>query len=192
MEPFSLLLILFLYLLGSFPTGVALSRWKYGIDVREMGSGNIGATNITRNFGWSAGVFTFLIDFLKGFLPIYYLIHFTEIDRTLISYAGIALVFGHCFSVFLKGRGGKGVATSLGCLAATAPIPALIAAIGYVITLVTVRISAVSSLVGVVLVLGMVTFTSVTPETRVLVYAIAVIVVIRHFSNIQRLIKGKP
>ena len=137
------------YLIGSFPTGVVLSRKKYRIDIREMGSGNIGATNITRVFGWSAGIFTLLVDFLKSFLPLYWLHFKYPMESWLLTSVGIALVLGHCFSVFLRFKGGKGVATSLGCLIVVAPQLALIGSITYFLLLVVTKISAVGSLGGI-------------------------------------------
>src|ERR1700684_147405 len=86
------------YLLGSFPTGVVLSRRKYGIDVREMGSGNIGATNVTRVVGWYAGILVFLVDLAKGTLSLCYLRSRFPGEPWLLTTASLALVVGHCFS----------------------------------------------------------------------------------------------
>src|SRR5271154_6882488 len=88
------------YILGSFPTGVVLSRRKYGIDVREMGSGNIGATNVTRVFGWYAGVLVFVVDFLKGCLPVWLARHYAIGQPWLAVTVGVAVVLGHCFSLY--------------------------------------------------------------------------------------------
>lgn len=179
------------YLLGGFPTGVVLSRKKYGIDVREMGSGNIGATNVTRVFGWYAGVFVFLIDFVKGFLPIWFIYREFPQEHWLASVAAVALVAGHCFSPYLKGRGGKGVATSFGCLSILAPWGALIAAAVYFVCLLVFRISAVGSLwsVGSILIY----LNWVKPEASVqgAIYGICFFVLIRHYPNIIRLLNQK-
>jgi glycerol-3-phosphate acyltransferase PlsY len=96
------------YLLGSFPTGVVLSRMRFGIDVREMGSGNIGATNITRNFGWLAGAFALLMDFLKAWAPLKLMQDYLPGVEWVICATGVAVVLGHCFSIFLGFRGGRG------------------------------------------------------------------------------------
>lgn len=177
------------YLVGGFPTGVVLSRRKFGIDVREMGSGNIGATNVTRNFGWWAGVLVFLVDFLKGFLPLLLLIRFLPAQPWLVTASGTALVLGHCFSPYLRLHGGKGVATSLGCLLAVAPLAALVAAICYLLCLVTTRISAIGSLVGMSGALLVIAIQHPPTPTVYLVGAIALIVFVRHRTNMKRLLE---
>jgi acyl phosphate:glycerol-3-phosphate acyltransferase len=183
-------LTLLAYLVGSFPTGVVLSRIKYGIDVREMGSGNIGATNITRTFGWYAGVLTLVIDCLKGFLPVFLVARFFPGDPRLVAAVGIAVVAGHCFSAYLKFRGGKGVATSLGCLAAAEPWLALSAALTYAIVLGVSRISAVGSLAGILAANGYLALKRPPREVVWLTAGISVLVVLRHHSNIKRLLSG--
>ncbi len=184
-------LTVFAYLLGSFPTGVVLSRRKYGIDVRDMGSGNIGATNITRTFGWYAGALTFLIDGLKGFLPVCLVRwYFPELPM-LVPAVGIAVVAGHCFSAYLKLGGGKGVATSLGCLSAVAPWLALAAALTYLAVLGATRISALGSLAGIVAANLYLVFLSPSREIVFLTLGISFLVVLRHQSNIRRLFSEK-
>jgi glycerol-3-phosphate acyltransferase PlsY len=177
------------YLLGSFPTGVVLSRRRYGIDVREMGSGNIGATNVTRVFGWYAGILVFVADFLKSFLPLYYIRNYFPDSPWLLTSTGAALVLGHCFSLYLKGRGGKGVATSFGCLAVVAPGMALFSASAYLVLLLTTRISAVGSLGGLVVTWIYLAILEPPGYLTALVAAISVVVIIRHRSNIRRLIE---
>jgi acyl phosphate:glycerol-3-phosphate acyltransferase len=179
------------YLIGSIPTGVVLSKAKYGLDVREMGSGNIGATNVTRVFGWYAGVLTFTIDFLKGFFPLYLLDHFLPGRPWLMVTAGAAIVLGHCYSAYLKFKGGKGVATSLGALFSVAPWAAAIATAFYAILVFTTRISAVGSLGGVAAaLLYLVIAKPRPPEPQiVLIFLVATIIVVRHHTNIRRLIQ---
>lgn len=181
-------LILAAYLVGSFPTGVVLSRRKYGLDVREMGSGNIGATNITRNFGWGAGITTFLIDFFKGFWVVRAAEYFFPQWPFAVTAAALAVVIGHCFSVFLKFGGGKGVATLLGCLAAVFPMAAGGMAVVYVALLLLTRISAIGSLGGIFFV---VCYTQLYPPTfavQCLVFGGAMLVLVRHRKNLHRLL----
>jgi len=178
------------YVIGSFPTGVVLSRKKYGIDVREMGSGNIGATNITRTFGWYAGAVTLLVDCVKGWLPVWFVSHFHPEDPRLVASVGLAVVAGHCFSVFLKGRGGKGVATSLGVLLGACPLIALVAAVTYAVALAMTRISAVGSLAGLAAAGLSLIFFKPPREILMLVGGISGLVVVRHHSNIRRLLAG--
>lgn len=175
------------YLIGSFPTGVVLSRRKFGIDVREMGSGNIGATNVTRVFGWYAGVLTFLADSLKGFLPLYFLRDAYPGAEWALTLAGIALVFGHCFSLYLGFRGGKGVATSLGVVAVINPWLALACALVYAALLVATKISAIGSLGGMVIAVGYLLIFQPSWPVTTLVGCVSVIVFVRHHTNIRRL-----
>lgn len=179
------------YFVGGFPTGVVFTRNKFGIDVREMGSGNIGATNVTRTFGWTAGLAVFLVDYIKGLVPLLAIMKYFPDRPLLVPIVGTALVIGHCFSPYLRFRGGKGVATSVGCLSAVLPYAALIGGAVYVAALAIFRISAVGSLFGVVSVLTYIWL--VPPPTTVLalVYGFSFIVLIRHHSNIRRLIWGK-
>lgn len=183
-----ILLIPAAYLLGSFPTGVVLSRHKYGIDVREMGSGNIGATNVTRVFGWYAGVLTFLVDFLKGLAPLYLLRHRFLDAPWLVTGCGVALVLGHCFSAYLRLRGGKGVATSLGVLAAVAPWAALVSGVAYVAFLLATRISALGSFAGLLASWIYLAIEKPPLPSVVMVVSVSVLVLLRHHENIRRLL----
>jgi len=183
----NLLFCILAYLVGSFPTGVVLTRRKYGLDVRDMGSGNIGATNVTRVFGWYAGVLVFLIDFLKGWAPVAWVALRYPEEPWLRTGVGACLVLGHCFSAFLRFRGGKGVATSLGVLLAVLPWAAVAGGVVYVILLVVTRISAVGSLGGMLAVLVFLAFRQPAQADAVLILIISILVVSRHHSNIRRL-----
>lgn len=178
------------YFIGSFPSGVVLTRKKYGIDVREMGSGNIGATNVTRVFGWYAGILVLVIDFLKGFLPLIVLRHYYDDYPWLLTITAMSLVLGHCFSVYLGFRGGKGVATGLGGLLIVSPWVAGVAAFVYLAVLATTRISAIGSLSGIGVSLVYLLLARPPASETWLVLGIAAIVVIRHHSNIRRLWGG--
>lgn len=180
------LIALAAYAVGSFPTGVVISRRRFGIDVRDMGSGNIGATNITRNFGWKAGVITFLVDFMKGYLGLRIATalcpHFPWIETV----AGSAVVLGHCFSLFLGLRGGKGVATTLGCLFAAAPLAGVLMAVCYLSLLAVTRVSAIGSLVGMGVAAVTVWIAEYSEDVRLMVSLCAAIVFVRHQRNIRR------
>ncbi|MBY0370811.1 glycerol-3-phosphate 1-O-acyltransferase PlsY [bacterium] len=185
-----IVLPLLAYLLGSFPTGVVLSRRKFGIDVREMGSGNMGATNVLRNFGWKAGLATFLIDGLKGYLAVALTQAWGVPELTLIT--ALAVVIGHCFPIFLGFRGGKGVATTMGCFFAVSPGLGIWMAVAYVGALWASRISAIGSLVGVFVACLYATVHPGAAPYRTLVYAVSGVVWLRHYSNIRRLIQKRP
>lgn len=176
-------LLLFSYLLGSLPTGVLFSRWLYSLDVRGLGSGNTGATNIARNFGIRAGVFVFLIDFAKGAVPCLLAL---PLGSRFMMVAGAAAVMGHCFSVFLRFRGGKGVATAAGVLAMVSPLAFACGLGGYAATLILFRIGYVASLSGL---LGASLYTLLASEDVELKYLLgflAVLIVLRHRSNLTR------
>lgn len=175
------------YFIGGFPTGVALSRHRYGLDVRGVGSGNIGASNITRTFGWFAGVLTLVIDALKGAVPLVFVLRYFPNDLWMATTCGIGVVVGHCFSPYLKFRGGKGVATSLGVVAVVMPYAALVGLGAYAILLAISRISAVGSLAGLGSVIVYVITTNADDAIKVLVYTISAIVFIRHYSNVRRI-----
>ncbi len=182
--------VLLCYLVGSFPTGVVLSLRRYGIDVRDMGSGNIGATNITRCFGWKAGVSTFLIDFMKGYLAILVVLTLFPQPEWILSASAFAVVLGHCYSVFLGFRGGKGVATTLGVLIAIAPWAGLLMAALYVTCLALTGVSAVGSLLGMTAAMLYVGYGSVPASLRAATFGMAFIVFIRHRTNFRRWFQG--
>jgi len=122
------------YLLGSVPFGYILVRLFQGIDVRSIGSGNIGATNVARTGGKKLAIITLLLDALKGWLPVFLVLHLHGIPaasapqlHTLAALAALAAVIGHMFPVWLGFKGGKGVATGLGVFLALAPLAVLIA-----------------------------------------------------------------
>jgi len=189
--PFYFLIFLGAYLLGGFPTGVVLTKRKYGLDVRDMGSGNIGATNVTRVFGWYAGLLVFVIDFLKGYLPLWAIQRFYSPENPwILTFAGLFLVLGHCFSPYLRFAGGKGVATSLGCLTFFMPYGALIGVAIYALALAITRISAVGSLSGMVAMWIYLFTVKAGASVTAFVILVSIIVIGRHHQNIRRLIKG--
>lgn len=108
------LLVLAAYLLGSIPFGYLIVKFVEGRDIREAGSGNIGAANVTRTVGRGAGVLTLLLDAAKGYAAVWLAARLTDGNIHTMIYAGVAAVVGHMFTVFLKFKGGKGVATGVG------------------------------------------------------------------------------
>ncbi|GAB4298775.1 MAG: hypothetical protein Kow0090_14250 [Myxococcota bacterium] len=108
------MIILFAYLLGSIPTGLIIGRVVAGKDIRLWGSGNIGASNVGRTIGRKWGLLTFIGDFLKGLIPVLIARYFLGLEMFFICLVGVVAVLGHIFSVFLRFKGGKGVATAGG------------------------------------------------------------------------------
>ena len=189
------------YLVGSFPTGYVAGRLR-GIDVREVGSGNVGATNVTRVLGKHFGYPVFVIDFLKGLVAVLlagaiaHRCHFDSIASDFCAaLGGIFSVVGHSFPVWLGFKGGKGVATSLGVIFGISWIAALIMGAVWIIIFKTTRYVSVASIAAAVaLPVAMIALFFLNQlRSPVLVYfslCLAAIVVIRHRSNLSRLLSG--
>ncbi len=134
------------YLVGGIPFGVIISR-KLGIDIQEHGSGNIGATNVTRVLGPIPGALVLLLDAAKGGIPVAIAIHFWG-EPWIVAFTGGAAILGHCFSPFLEFHGGKGVATAFGVFLVLTPTIAGIAVLVFLIVLRLTRVTALGSLAG--------------------------------------------
>ena len=176
------------YLVGSVPFGYLIGRAR-GVDVRTVGSKNIGATNVYRTVGKGWGLLAFLCDFLKGLLPTLAALRWGG-DADLPVCVGLACVVGHTLTVFMRFRGGKGVATAFGMMIALLPYPTL-AAFG--VFVVTVWLSHYISLGSILAAATLGVLAWVVPGTlllRLVVTAIAVFVIVKHRSNIARLTKG--
>jgi glycerol-3-phosphate acyltransferase PlsY len=170
------------YLLGAVPFGVLITRFWAKTDVRTVGSGNIGATNVVRAAGRTAGIVTLLLDTLKAALPAYLGLRFFGVATGAL--AGGCAFFGHVFPIYLRFRGGKGVATGLGCFLALAPLAALAGLVTYGVAFLLSRTSGLSSLGGLAAVGLAVSFLS--PAPVILLYCVlATVVVVRHKGNLQ-------
>jgi glycerol-3-phosphate acyltransferase PlsY len=184
------LLVLAALLVGSVPTGLLIARAR-GVDLRKIGSGNIGATNVGRALGRTWAIIVLLVDAAKGYAPVLIAKRCVP-SAWLWAAVGLATVCGHSFSLFLRGRGGKGVATSLGAAIALAPLPALAAFGVYVLLYALFRISSVGSLAGVAAFPILVTL--IGPREPAIVAfgaAAAALVIVRHKENIKRLARGE-
>lgn len=175
------------YLAGSVPFGLIVTKMAAGKDVRTVGSGNIGATNVARAAGRAAAVVTLLLDALKGLAPA------VLAARTLPqpwapAACGVAAVIGHCYPVWLRFRGGKGVATGLGVALALAPLSAAAGGAVWIVLYKLLRISSIGSLAGVATALLVAAATA--PRWSIAgIAAIAAVVVVRHRPNLQRLFR---
>ena len=178
------------YLAGSIPFGALLGRVK-GIDLRQVGSGNIGATNVARAMGKGWAIAVLAADACKGFVPVWLGRHF-GLSATAIALAGAAAIVGHMFTLFLRGRGGKGVATSLGVALALSPIAALAGFVAYAVVFAPTRLSSLGSLLG-VWTFALLFVLREQPERPLIALALggAVLVTLRHRENIARLIHGE-
>jgi len=181
-------LVLLGYLLGSIPTGVIIGVLA-GIDVRSAGSGNIGATNVARLAGWRRGILTLLGDTAKGMLPVG-LGMALGFPLSAIALTGFAAFVGHLFPVYLKFKGGKGVATALGVLLLLAPLATVyLGVIFFLVVWISRRVS-LGSMLSALLAPVMAYFLDYAPAVVWLSLALAVLIVIRHRENIQRLLAG--
>ncbi|MBC8131504.1 MAG: glycerol-3-phosphate 1-O-acyltransferase PlsY [Deltaproteobacteria bacterium] len=188
----AVLLCLGAYVLGSFPTGLLVARAR-GIDIRKVGSGNIGATNVARGLGKGWALMVLVCDALKGFLPVFIARQYPlRFSATVVALAGLAAIVGHMFTVFLRGRGGKGVATSLGVAIGLSPALALLCCAVYGLAYATTRLSSVGSLLGIwAFPAAALIYGGVPPEFIALSIATALLVTLRHRDNIRRLARGE-
>lgn len=178
------------YLSGSVPFGVLVTRLFSSKDVREHGSGNIGATNVARVAGKKVGALVLLLDALKGTLPVLLAMHlFPEGPRAHVA-VGYAAFLGHVFPVWLKGKGGKGVATALGVLVVLVPQAALVGAVVWGAIVLVTRVSSVGSLVGGLCAIVTSFFLGRPIEYPVLAVVLLLSMVWTHRSNIGRMVKG--
>lgn len=177
------------YLIGSIPTGLLLGK-LYGVDVRKEGSGNIGATNLYRVVGRKIGVLTLIGDCLKGLIPVMAVTYFFPANPDYAVWIGLAAFCGHVFSLFLKFKGGKGVATALGVFLALAPL-ALAAALGTFILLMLIwRYVSLGSIGAAAVMPVAVGLLGGGKILTVGTFIISLIVIFRHQENIRRLIAG--
>ncbi len=181
------------YILGSIPFAVIVAK-MYGVDILKEGSGNPGATNVKRVIGKKAGNAVFILDFLKGLIatvwPLIF-INLGEWNFYLAIVGLIAAILGHSFSVFLKFRGGKGIATTMGGILILMPWALLI---GVILWVVVFYLTRYVSLASVVFGLSLPVSTILLNENKgVIMFSgiLALLIAIRHVSNIKRLLKGK-
>lgn len=133
------------YLLGSIPFGKIIAR-GYGVDIQKRGSGNIGFANVRRVLGWRAGLLTLACDIAKGAVPT--LLAYHEAGQLLAFWVGVSAILGHVFPVWLRFRGGKGIATGLGVMSVLQPVTAMLGLACYIISTVMFRRSFIGSLIG--------------------------------------------
>lgn len=187
------LCILAAYVIGSFPTALLVGKAN-GIDLRTVGSGNLGATNVLRSIGWKAGLLVYFVDMAKGVLPVMALPPIVGVTRgsPWPVVFGIAAIVGHVRPVFLLGKGGgKGVATASGVFLGLAPIPALVAFVVFVITTAISRYVSLGSLVGAVALVAAMWWNEQGPSPLFIVTAcVAAFVFFTHRENIGRLRAG--
>ena len=181
--------LIFAYLLGSVPNGLIFGKLIWKKDLRKFGSGNIGATNAWRSLGKPAGILIFAADFLKGAIAVLIAGHFVGSPISMV-FAGLFAIIGHTFTIFLKFRGGKGVATGLGVIAMLMPkVTVIVFAIWLIIVLLT-RYVSLGSIVSAALVPIFAYLFDCPAEFIFLGLIAAAFIIFRHKSNIIRLKDG--
>jgi glycerol-3-phosphate acyltransferase PlsY len=186
------LLLLAAYLIGAFPSSYVVAKLARGIDLRKHGSGNLGATNAYRVLGWKAAMPVFVLDIFKGWLPTFY---FARIDGNdswewALAYGAMAIV-GHVFSIYVRFKGGKGVATGAGVFIALAPLAVLITT---VIWIALVFITATVSVGSIAAAASLPIAVALLDDRRlvlVLAIALSAFVIYAHRANIKRLMRGE-
>lgn len=193
--PNNLLLLAGAYLLGSIPFGLLLAKLLGGKDVRQSGSGNIGATNVARVAGPAAGILTLLLDTAKGAVAVWLAGHYSQQNAAASTLAGIAALIGHCFPVWLKFKGGKGVATALGVFLMLSPLAAL-GGVGFFAVVVMVwrfvSLGSVSAAAAMPLLVYFLWAPGHAPPLVVIFGTLfaAGLVIVKHDANLQRLVDG--
>lgn len=194
----TVLLILIAYVLGSIPNALWVGKTFKNIDVREHGSKNTGSTNAARVLGAKLGIFTLILDILKGALPTYLgivlgadlLTRMTGIDKLDVIVIGMAAILGHTFSLFLKFKGGKAVATTLGVFLVLVPYAILILLVIFFVIFGLTRYVSLASIISAVALPITVYLTTRHIPLTILGIIIGLLVIIRHKENIKRLING--
>jgi acyl phosphate:glycerol-3-phosphate acyltransferase len=188
-------LLIVAYLLGSIPFGLIVTRLFTKTDVREVGSGNIGAANVTRVAGPLPGLVTLVFDAAKGALAVLLAAHYSNHDAASIMLAGDAVLVGHCYPVWLRFKGGKGVATGLGVFTALAPFAGLSALAVFIIVALIWRFSSLASLAAAASMPILVYFLWAPGHAPPLVIVFGTLfasslVMYKHDDNLQRLVQG--
>jgi glycerol-3-phosphate acyltransferase PlsY len=186
-----LIALIVAYLVGGIPFGYLLVRWKTGEDVREKGSGNIGATNVLRTTGRSIAVATLLLDIAKGVFAVWLADRLSDGSPLWMSLAALAVIAGHAFPVFLKFQGGKAVASFIGAFVYLTPIPMIAALVVFVVVVAATRQISMGSIVAVGS-LPLATWLIEHSPSIVILAALvaAVFVIYRHRANIERIRSG--
>ena len=184
-----ILALVFAYVLGSIPFALLLTRSR-GIDLRDVGSRNVGAANVLRSAGLAPAVAVMLLDVAKGALAVVVARGLMNNDLLLVTSAGVAAIVGHVYPAWLGFRGGKGVATSAGVFAVLSPFAAIVAVVVFVATIAATRFVSAGSIAG-ALALPVAAATSNAPGPVVGGAIVAAVVVLqRHRENVSRLIAG--
>ena len=186
------LLLLASYLIGAIPTSFLVARSVRGIDLREHGSGNLGATNAFRVLGWKAATPIFVFDIFKGWLPTALFPLWDGVGGLGWALAyGAAAIIGHVFSVYVGFRGGKGVATGAGVFLALAPVAVLAGLLAWLLLVFTTGYVSVASIAAAIVLPVVVLIVQGSNPVFYLSIALAAFVIYAHRANVRRLLRGE-
>jgi len=187
-----IIFIFLAYIAGAIPFGSIISRRTAGIDITSKGSGNIGATNVARELGIKWGILTLLLDLLKGFIPVFIArTYITNVEGLFLISISLAILLGHRFSIFLKFRGGKGVATAFGIFLALSPTSTIISLCAFVVTVFFYDYISLGSIVAACIMPLTLSILDKPAALIITAFFTAVLILITHSGNIVRIIKGE-
>lgn len=178
------------YLCGAIPFGYIIAKVFKHVDIRTIGSGNTGATNVYRTISKPLGILTLILDLIKGFLPVYLVSFFFPDYQWMVISVSFVTIIGHTFTIFLNLKGGKGVATACGAFLAINPLAVLICFLGFVIVLAIFKYVSFASIVAALMLPISLYLLESLPEVVVFSGLISLLVIVRHISNIKRLLNG--
>ena len=193
MDIIPLVLIVFGYIIGAIPSGYIVTKYVKDIDLRSMGSGNVGATNVTRALGFKMGLLVAIFDILKGFIAVL-LAQIILPGNTPIIYIfiiGLAAIVGHNWSVFLRFSGGKGVATTLGVILRLLPVNFLIFVVIWIAITILTRYVSLGSILGAISLPISSVFLNYSSNYIIYTLILALSIILTHHENIKRLLQGR-
>jgi len=185
----SIILLIAAYLIGSIPTAYLVVKLIKGVDIRTVGSGNVGATNAGRVLEFYGFLLVFIIDMLKGFLPVYLTKLFFG-DTLFLYIVALCTILGHTFTIFLNFKGGKGVATGVGVYLALSPLNLLYAFIAFILMVGIFRMVSLGSIVGAIVLSATMWLGEQSIILKIFTTLLAIFVIYKHKENIKRIING--
>ena len=184
------LYLLLSYLCGAIPFGYIIAKLFKHVDIRTVGSGNTGATNVYRSISKPLGILTLILDLLKGFIPVYCVSFLSPEFQWLIIPVAFVTIIGHTFTIFLRFKGGKGVATACGAFIAINSLAVLICFLVFVVVLAIFKYVSFASIIAALMLPVSLYLLNALPEIIVFAGMISILVIVRHISNIKRLLNG--
>ncbi|TYB33500.1 MAG: glycerol-3-phosphate 1-O-acyltransferase PlsY [Flexistipes sinusarabici] len=186
-----ILILIISYLCGAVPFSYLLVKWVKGVDIRDVGSGNVGATNAGRVLGKWGFITAFLMDMSKAFIPLFTFLNYLSINNTLILISAVCIIIGHTYTVFLRFKGGKGVATGVGIFLALSPFNLFIALLVFLIVIGIFRMVSLGSVTAAISLAVLVWLRTDWLGLQLFTTLVVLFIIFKHRSNIRRIIEGK-